>query len=49
MNTQEFSFIGFRDDTMPLPYVSMGDIAFQIMSDAPITSIIMVDINGVIM
>ena len=46
MDTPEFSFVCFGGNKLSLPYVSMGDIAFQAMSNRAITSVAVVDMSG---
>jgi len=46
MYTPEFSFVTFRPENQPLPYISMDDIAFQVISDVPITSVVMTNMSG---
>ena len=54
MYTPEFSFVSFWDEgsldetrhATSLPYVSTDDIAFQVISVAPITAVVMTDMEG---
>ena len=46
MNAPGFSFIGFIGNEMSLPYVSMGDIAFEVISDKAVTAVVMVGMDG---
>jgi len=42
----EFSFVSFGGDTMALPYVSMSDIAFQVISSDVLSGVFMTKVDG---
>ena len=44
--TSEFSFVRFDGSEMPLPYINISDIAFQVSSDTQITGLRMQSMSG---